>query len=81
MEAILDTADNYMWSMKKHMGADEAAWRELAKRITILHAEGYDVRAGTKEARRRRLCSTDVSLLEKVTKKRKKKKKNRDADD
>ncbi|RCN37045.1 hypothetical protein ANCCAN_17071 [Ancylostoma caninum] len=72
LETILETAGNYMWGMKKHFAADEAAWRELAKRITLLQAEGYDVRAGTKEAKQRRLLSTNVSsLMEKVTKKRK----------
>lgn len=39
LEVILETAANYMWGMKKHMAADEAAWRELAKRITLLQAE------------------------------------------
>ncbi|EYC02100.1 hypothetical protein Y032_0102g3483 [Ancylostoma ceylanicum] len=74
LEQILETAGNYMWGMKKHFAADEAAWRELAKRITLLQAEGYDVRAGTKEAKQRRLNSTNVSsLMEKVTKKRKRK--------
>lgn len=36
---MLETAGTFMWGMKKHMAADEAAWRELAKRITLLHAE------------------------------------------
>ncbi|VDM59978.1 unnamed protein product [Angiostrongylus costaricensis] len=36
---ILETANNYMWAMKKHMAADQAAWKELAKRITLLRAE------------------------------------------
>lgn len=73
LEFVLETAGTFMWGMKKHMAADEAAWRELAKRITLLHAEGYDVRAGTKEAKLRRLTSTaPSSLMEKVTRKRKK---------
>ncbi|KAK6746562.1 hypothetical protein RB195_000063 [Necator americanus] len=77
LETILEVAANYMWGMKKHMAADEAAWKELAKRITLLQAEGYDVRAGTKEAKLRRLTSTNVTSLmdkvDKVTKKRKRK--------
>ncbi|KJH48290.1 hypothetical protein DICVIV_05599 [Dictyocaulus viviparus] len=75
LEIILDTACTYMWSMKKHMAADEAAWRELAKRITLLNAEGYDVRAGTKEAKLRRLSTAkhQSSLMEKVTKRKRKK--------
>ncbi|VDM85450.1 unnamed protein product [Strongylus vulgaris] len=72
LEVILETAANYLWGMKKHMAADEAAWKELAKRITLLHAEGYDVRAGTKEAKLRRMTSKDVpDLVGKVTRKRK----------
>ncbi|XGW26157.1 hypothetical protein V3C99_007065 [Haemonchus contortus] len=73
LEKVLETASNFTWGMKKHMAADEAAWKELAKRITLLKTEGYDVRAGTKEAKRRRLASVNQSsLMEKVTKKRKK---------
>ncbi|KAK6048349.1 hypothetical protein COOONC_14146 [Cooperia oncophora] len=72
LEFVLETAGTFMWGMKKHMAADEAAWRELAKRITLLRAEGYDVRAGTKEAKLRRLTSTqNTSLMEKVTRKKK----------
>ncbi|KAK5969623.1 hypothetical protein GCK32_005078 [Trichostrongylus colubriformis] len=71
LEFILETAGTFMWGMKKHMAADEAAWRELAKRITLLRAEGYDVRAGTKEAKLRRLTSTQqTSLMDKVTRKK-----------
>nr|CDJ95345.1 Protein B0379.2 [Haemonchus contortus] len=72
LENVLETASNFTWGMKKHMAADEAAWKELAKRITLLKTEGYDVRAGTKEAKRRRLASVNQSsLMEKVTKKKK----------
>uniref|UniRef100_A0A0K0DMR7 Uncharacterized protein n=1 Tax=Angiostrongylus cantonensis TaxID=6313 RepID=A0A0K0DMR7_ANGCA len=39
LDTILETANNYMWAMKKHMAADHAAWKELAKRITLLRAE------------------------------------------
>ncbi|VDL71815.1 unnamed protein product [Nippostrongylus brasiliensis] len=50
LEYILETAGTFMWGMKKHMAADEAAWRELAKRITLLHAEGYDRKAEAVDA-------------------------------
>ncbi|CAJ0602403.1 unnamed protein product [Cylicocyclus nassatus] len=82
LETILETAGNYLWGMKKHMAADEAAWKELAKRITLLHAEGYDVRAGTKEAKIRRMTSKDVpDLVGKVTRKRKRRSHGVAADD
>uniref|UniRef100_A0A1I7WT47 Transposase n=1 Tax=Heterorhabditis bacteriophora TaxID=37862 RepID=A0A1I7WT47_HETBA len=40
-EGFLENCSTYLWGMKKHMAADEAAWRELAKRITTLQVEKH----------------------------------------
>ncbi|KAK5986916.1 hypothetical protein GCK32_002763 [Trichostrongylus colubriformis] len=65
------------------MQANSAAWKDLAKRITTLQTEGFDVKPGSDEAKnRRKLMASQKNvkpgLLEQIeTKKKKKKKKHK----
>ncbi|XGW30808.1 hypothetical protein V3C99_009626 [Haemonchus contortus] len=78
LSGVASSAAQYVWSVKKRLTANSAAWKDLAKRITTLQTEGFDVKPGSDEAKVRRLMASQrrnkPGLLEQFDKKKKKKK-------
>ncbi|VDO52632.1 unnamed protein product [Haemonchus placei] len=78
LSGVASSAAQYVWSVKKRLIANSAAWKDLAKRITTLQTEGFDVKPGSDEAKVRRLMASQrrnkPGLLDQFDKKKKKKK-------
>ncbi|KAK6748051.1 hypothetical protein RB195_000955 [Necator americanus] len=78
---VANSASVYIWGAKKRAAALTAAWKDLAKRITILQTEGFDVLAGSDEAKELRKIESQrhlrPSLLDKIEPKKEKKKKKK----
>ncbi|CAB3405090.1 unnamed protein product [Caenorhabditis bovis] len=41
----------FQWAMKKRFVFDETSWKHLSRRISLLKAEGFDVRVNTRKAK------------------------------
>ncbi|WKY04830.1 hypothetical protein Q1695_005665 [Nippostrongylus brasiliensis] len=83
LNTILASAGVFLWGANKRAAANAAAWKDIAKRLTALQAEGFDVLAGSDEAKERRKTMLSdkhakPKLMEAIelTEKKKKKKVN-----
>ncbi|KJH52135.1 hypothetical protein DICVIV_01721 [Dictyocaulus viviparus] len=82
INAVVVSSNLWLWEGKKRILASSAAWKDIAKRVTTLKTEGFDVVAGSDEAKKRRKLmlsqeSTKPALLDQIEPKKEKKKKKK----
>ncbi|EYB86910.1 hypothetical protein Y032_0271g889 [Ancylostoma ceylanicum] len=82
VKGVAASAHVFVWGAKKRNSALTAAWKDIAKRIAALQSEGFDVIAGSDEAKeirrmesQRQIKPASLLLLEKMESKKSKKKK------
>ncbi|KAL6739679.1 hypothetical protein Aduo_013107 [Ancylostoma duodenale] len=84
VRGVANSAGVFVWAAKKRNSALNAAWKDIARRIAALQSEGFDVLAGSVEAKeirrmesQRQIKPALLNLLEKMESKKHKKKKKK----
>ncbi|RCN53491.1 hypothetical protein ANCCAN_00557 [Ancylostoma caninum] len=84
VRGVANSAAVFVWAAKKRSSALNAAWKDIARRIAALQSEGFDVLAGSVEAKELRRMESQrqtrpalLNLLEKMESKKHKKKKKK----
>ncbi|VDM76473.1 unnamed protein product [Strongylus vulgaris] len=82
LQGVVNSANMFLWGAKKRAAAQTASWKDLAKRVTTLQTEGFDVLAGSEEAKKLRIAESQkhfkpplIVFIESTEPKKKKKKK------
>ncbi|CAJ0602627.1 unnamed protein product [Cylicocyclus nassatus] len=84
LKGVLLAANTFVWSAQKRAAAQTASWKDLARRVTSLQTEGFDVIPGSDEAKHLRRIESQrhvkpplILFIENTEPKKKKKKKKR----